>query len=161
MAAQIADGMAFLEYNKFIHRDLAARNCMVTDDMTVKIGDLGMCRQIASGDNYYRINGCDLPVRWTAPEGLAKGLFVSQSDVWSYGIVLWEIMTLGDQPYTGKSNVQVIDYVLKGNVLDLPIFCPDVLASITKSCWNWRPNQRPTFIQIVKVLDDFMDDEFR
>ncbi|VVC36902.1 Fibronectin type III,Tyrosine-protein kinase, active site,Protein kinase domain,Immunoglobulin-like [Cinara cedri] len=161
MAAQIADGMAFLEHHKYIHRDLAARNCMVTNDMTVKIGDFGMSRQIYKGDLYYRVSGCDLPVRWVAPEGLAKGIFVSQSDVWSYGIVIWEIMTLGDQPYTDKTNSQVVDYVLRGNVLNLPIFCPDILANITKSCWNWRPNQRPTFTKIIKTLDVYLDDEFR
>lgn len=161
MAAQIADGMAFLEYNKFIHRDLAARNCLVADDMTVKIGDFGMSRKIYNGDYYRKGNKGEMPVRWMAPESLGEGIFTSQSDAWSYGVLIWEMMTLGAQPYSGKSNNEVMAYVLDGYTLDLPIFCPDVLAAIVKLCWNWTPSQRPRFLKIVKTLDVFLDDSFR
>lgn len=161
MAAQIADGMAFLEYNKFIHRDLAARNCMVANDMTVKIGDFGMSRQIYAGDYYRKGNKGEMPIRWMAPESLGEGIFTSQSDVWSYGVVIWEMMTLGEQPYVGKSNNEVMAHVLDGNLLNLPIFCPDVLASIARLCWNWSPAQRPRFLKIVETLDVYLDDDFR
>lgn len=161
MAAQIADGMAFLEYNKFIHRDLAARNCMVASDMTVKIGDFGMSRQIYSGDYYRKGNKGEVPIRWMAPESLGEGIFTSQSDVWSYGVVIWEMMTLGAQPYAGKSNNEVMAYVLDGNLLTLPIFCPDVLSGIVKMCWNWVASQRPKFLKIVEILDIYLDDNFR
>jgi len=161
MAAQIADGMAFLEYNKFIHRDLAARNCMVANNMTVKIGDFGMSRQIYNGDYYRKGNKGEMPIRWMAPESLSEGIFTSQSDVWSYGVVIWEMMTLGAQPYPEKSNNEVMAHVLDGNLLNLPVVCPDVLAGIVRLCWNWTASQRPRFLNIVKTLDAFLDDDFR
>lgn len=160
MAAQIADGMAFLAFNKFIHRDLAARNCMVANDMTVKIGDFGMSRQINT-DYYRKGNKGDMPIRWMAPESLSEGIFTSQSDVWSYGVVLWEMMTLGEQPYKGKNNNEVMAHVLDGNILNLPIFCPDVLAGICRQCWNWTTSQRPKFLKIVETLDVYLDEDFR
>ncbi|XP_035757638.1 insulin receptor-related protein, partial [Egretta garzetta] len=103
MAGEIADGMAYLNANKFVHRDLAARNCMVSEDFTVKIGDFGMTRDIYETD-YYRKGGKGLlPVRWMSPEALKDGIFNAQSDVWSFGVVLWEITTLAEQPYQGMS----------------------------------------------------------
>jgi len=161
MAAQIADGMGFLEYNKFIHRDLAARNCMVAYDMTVKIGDFGMSRQIYTGDYYRKGNKGEMPIRWMAPECLSEGICTSQSDVWSYGVVLWEMMSQGAQPYSTKSNNEVMAHVLDGNLLNLPIFCPDVLADIARLCWNWTASQRPRFLKIVEKLDAFLGDDFR
>ncbi|XP_077988842.1 insulin-like peptide receptor [Glandiceps talaboti] len=153
MAGEIADGMAYLAAQKFVHRDLAARNCMVAEDGSVKIGDFGMTRDIYETD-YYRKGGKGLlPVRWMAPESLKDGVFTSQSDVWSYGVVLWEMATLAEQPYQGLSNEQVLKYVIDGNCLDEPTGCPERLFSLMKLCWRYNPKMRPSFIDLIENLE--------
>ncbi|KAL6112769.1 igf1r [Pungitius sinensis] len=161
MAGQIADGMAYLNANKFVHRDLAARNCMVAEDFTVKIGDFGMTRDIYETD-YYRKGGKGLlPVRWMSPESLKDGVFTTTSDVWSFGVVLWEIATLSEQPYQGLSNEQVLRFVMEGGLLEKPQNCPDMLFELMRMCWQYNPKMRPAFVEIISSLKDELDPSFR
>uniref|UniRef100_A0A8C3QAH5 Tyrosine-protein kinase receptor n=1 Tax=Geospiza parvula TaxID=87175 RepID=A0A8C3QAH5_GEOPR len=161
MAGEIADGMAYLSANKFVHRDLAARNCMVSEDFTVKIGDFGMTRDIYETD-YYRKGGKGLlPVRWMSPEALKDGIFNTQSDVWSFGVVLWEIATLAEQPYQGMSNEQVLRFVMDNGILERPENCPDELHELMCLCWQQNPRQRPSFVQLLERIKDHMAPAFR
>ncbi|XP_029819944.1 insulin receptor-related protein-like [Manacus vitellinus] len=148
MAGEIADGMAYLNANKFVHRDLAARNCMVSEDFTVKIGDFGMTRDIYETD-YYRKGGKGLlPVRWMSPEALKDGIFNTQSDfttesdIWSFGVVLWEIFTYGKQPWYQLSNTEAIECITQGRELERPRTCPSEVYAIMQSCWHREPQQR-------------------
>ncbi|XP_077419172.1 insulin-like growth factor 1b receptor isoform X4 [Vanacampus margaritifer] len=160
MAGQIADGMAYLNASKFVHRDLAARNCMVAEDFTVKIGDFGMTRDIYETD-YYRKGGKGLlPVRWMSPESLKDGVFTTNSDVWSFGVVLWEIATLAEQPYQGLSNEQVLRFVMEGGLLEKPQNCPDMLFELMRMCWQYNPKMRPSFVEIISSVKDELEPSF-
>ena len=132
------------------YRDLASRNCMVSLDEVVKVGDLGMARDVYLTDIYHAHNRGPLPIRWMAPEAIRDNKFTSQSDVWSYGVVLWEIATLAELPYQGFSNSEVLSQVKRGQHLHPPEDCHDVLGSLMLQCWQDNPNSRPTFFDICK-----------
>ncbi|XP_043512020.1 insulin receptor-like isoform X1 [Frieseomelitta varia] len=160
MAAEIADGMAYLESKKYVHRDLAARNCMVSKDLVCKIGDFGMARDVYETD-YYKIGRKGLlPIRWMAPENLSDGVFTSDSDVWSFGVVLYEILTLAEIPYQGFSNEEVLSHVLHKGTLNIPRNCPENIQKIMEKCFKWRPSDRPTFMEIVSELEPFLGQDF-
>ncbi|XP_013784786.1 tyrosine-protein kinase transmembrane receptor Ror-like [Limulus polyphemus] len=152
-ATQIARGMTYLSSQHFVHRDLATRNCLVGENLTVKISDFGMSRDIYTCD-YYKIGGSRmLPVRWMAPESMMYGKFTLDSDVWSYGVVLWEIFTLGKQPYYGHSNEEVVKLVLQGILLSPPGECPYYIYDIMAGCWKTEPRDRLKFPDIYQILE--------
>lgn len=120
MALDVARGLSYLAEMKFVHRDIACRNCLVNAQRNVKIGDFGMTRAMFDNDYYKFTRKGMLPVRWMSPESLALGVFTPSSDVWSYGVLLYEIITFGSFPFQGKSNIQVLELVKDGQTLDIP-----------------------------------------
>uniref|UniRef100_A0A671K5X3 receptor protein-tyrosine kinase n=1 Tax=Sinocyclocheilus anshuiensis TaxID=1608454 RepID=A0A671K5X3_9TELE len=150
----IAQGMEYLSGRNFLHRDLAARNCMLRDDMSVCVADFGLSKKIYSGDYYRQGRIAKMPVKWIAVESLADRVFTVKSDVWAFGVTMWEITTRGMTPYPGVQNHEIYDYLLEGNRLKQPNDCLDELYGIMFSCWSADPVDRPDFTQVRKRLEN-------
>ncbi|KAL0277017.1 UNVERIFIED_CONTAM: hypothetical protein PYX00_004446 [Menopon gallinae] len=161
IALQIAAGMDYLSSHHYIHRDLAARNCLVGDNLTVKISDFGLSRDVYSSD-YYRVQSKSLlPVRWMPPESILYGKFTTESDVWSYGVVLWEIYSYGLQPYYGYNNQEVIEMIRSRQLLPCPEDCPTRVYSLMVECWHEVPSRRPHFPELHARLNSWCLDTAR
>ncbi|XP_062450257.1 tyrosine-protein kinase Lck isoform X3 [Rhea pennata] len=154
MAAQIAEGMAFIEAKNYIHRDLRAANILVSETLCCKIADFGLARLIEDNE-YTAREGAKFPIKWTAPEAINYGTFTIKSDVWSFGILLTEIVTYGRIPYPGMTNPEVIQNLERGYRMPQPENCPRELYELMMQCWKERPEDRPTFEYMKSVLEDF------
>ena len=154
MAINISAGLHYLAEHHFVHRDLATRNCLINEQLFVKIADFGLSKDVYSKD-YYRLGEKSLlPIRWMPPEAILYCKFSTQSDIWSFGIVLWEIFAGGAQPYYTLSNEEVVDYVTEKNVLQCPIGCPRLLYELMVDCWEFNPESRPKASEVHTRLQD-------
>ncbi|XP_040468073.1 tyrosine-protein kinase Mer isoform X2 [Falco naumanni] len=153
----IALGMEYLSSRHFLHRDLAARNCMLRDDMTVCVADFGLSKKIYSGDYYRQGRIAKMPVKWIAIESLADRVYTTKSDVWAFGVTMWEIVTRGMTPYPGVQNHEIYEYLFHGQRLKKPENCLDELYEIMSACWRADPAARPTFSQLKVHLEKLLE----
>ena len=158
ISAQVASGMAFLEQANYIHRDLAARNILVGENLICKVADFGLARVIDE-DIYEAHTGAKFPIKWTAPEAAMYNRFTIKSDVWSFGVLLYEIITYGRFPYPGMTNAEVLDKIQTGYRMGCPPSCPKQLHDIMLECWRDEPNTRPTFETLQWQLEEFFTAE--
>lgn len=149
----VALGMDYLSSLKYVHRDLAARNVMLDDRLRAKVADFGLTRDVYERNYYLSNRITEVPIKWMAPECIEKGVATSHGDVWSYGVLLWELMTRGNQPYALLGNHQVLDTVKRGERMPRPDTCPLEVYELMLDCWNLRPELRPPFKQIADRLN--------
>lgn len=155
-AYQVARGMDFLSSKGIIHRDLAARNVLITEERTCKVADFGFARDVGGTHVYERKSDGRLPIRWMAPESLYDDIFSVKSDIWSFGVLLWEIVTLGSTPYPGLSAGDVMRKVREGHRLEKPEHCRRELYNIMYYCWEAEPSARPDFPECVSMLEKLL-----
>ena len=159
MALQIASAVIYLHKRRIIHRDLATRNCFITigtdNSFLVKLADNALSRDLFPNDYHCLGDNENRPIKWMSLESVVKKQFTYGSDVWSFGVTLWELMTLGQQPYAEVDPFEMADYLRDGYRLFQPINCPDKLYEIMVCCWNAIPEARPSLPQLLSCLEDF------
>ncbi|XP_030625981.1 ephrin type-A receptor 2 [Chanos chanos] len=157
MLRGIAAGMKYLSDMSYVHRDLAARNILVNSNLECKVSDFGLSRVLEDDpEGTYTTSGGKIPIRWTAPEAIAYRKFTSASDVWSYGIVMWEVMAFGERPYWDMSNHEVMKAINEGFRLPAPMDCPSAVYQLMLQCWLQDRSKRPRFPDIVSLLDKLL-----
>ncbi|XP_034171879.1 anaplastic lymphoma kinase isoform X1 [Osmia lignaria lignaria] len=157
----VAKGCKYMEEARFIHRDIAARNCLLTckgPGRIVKIADFGMAKDIYRSDYYRKGGKAMLPIKWMPPESFLDGIFTTKTDVWAFGVLLWEIMSFGYIPYTGCTNREAMSMVTSGGRLEKPAGCPDPIYGIMTRCWHPHPEDRPSFATIVERMGYCLQD---
>ncbi|CAN2387230.1 Belongs to the protein kinase superfamily. Tyr protein kinase family. CSF-1 PDGF receptor subfamily [Pristimantis euphronides] len=156
---QVARGMEFLSSRKCIHRDLAARNILLSENNVVKICDFGLARDIYKDPDYVRKGSARLPLKWMAPESIFDKVYTTQSDVWSFGVLLWEIFSLGASPYPGvQINEEFCQRLKEGTRMRAPEYATADIYRIMLSCWHGDPKERPTFSDLVEILGDLLQE---
>ncbi|KAK1804453.1 hypothetical protein P4O66_020039 [Electrophorus voltai] len=155
MCLDVSEAMAYLESSNFIHRDLAARNCLVSKDLIVKVSDFGMTRYVL--DDQYRSYTTKFPVKWSSPEVIKFSKFSSKSDVWSYGVLMWEVYSEGKLPYECRSNMEVVESLNAGQRLLQPRLCPETVYQLMQWCWKEKPDDRPSFVLLLHELASLAD----
>uniref|UniRef100_A0A8C9RLF2 Tyrosine-protein kinase n=2 Tax=Scleropages formosus TaxID=113540 RepID=A0A8C9RLF2_SCLFO len=154
----VSEGMEYLEKKGFIHRDLAARNCLVNDSLVVKVSDFGMARYVLD-DQYTSSSGTKFPVKWSPPEVFNFCKYSSKSDVWSFGVLMWEVFTEGKMPFEQNQNHEVVMMIMQGHRLYRPKKATHNIYNIMQLCWHEKPKERPSFAQITTMIKDAVEEE--
>ncbi|XP_022777787.1 fibroblast growth factor receptor-like [Stylophora pistillata] len=166
VARDVARGMLHLASKKCVHRDLAARNVLLDEENVAMVSDFGLSRDVYESGEYESTTGGMLPVRWMALESLEDYTYNTKTDVWSFGVLLWEIESGGKMPYSGLGGMEIIEFLKAGQILAKPDGCPDEIYDIMKSCWSLDPTKRPSFSELLESLGeerktkgDFVEDK--
>ena len=151
MSYSIASGMEYLIKLRYIHRDLAARNCIVYPDSNVKVSFLSLCEDTHSSD-YHLLNGIPVPLRWLSPEAIQAENYSEKSDVWSFGVTMWEIFSRGQQPFSDFKDEEVLEKVCKDLRLPKPLQCPQLVYEVMQKCWIVDTAKRPSFEELTSLI---------